>query len=105
MNCSIKASSFKIYKNGKVKKQKLFKRKIFPRYSDPGKIKAYLAAGLPVVITNVPKIAEVIERAKCGIAIPDEKEALVNAVSGLLANEEMLKQYRKNAINFIGNYT
>ena len=34
----------------------------FTRYADPGKLKAYLAAGLPIVLTDVPPNARELER-------------------------------------------
>jgi len=77
----------------------------YTRYADPGKIKAYLAAGLPVVVTNVPKIAEVIDKAGCGIAIQDKKETLVDSIYKLLSDEDLLRKYRLNTVNFIKNYT
>lgn len=41
----------------------------FTFYADPGKPKVYLAAGLPVVITRIPAVADVIEHSGAGIAI------------------------------------
>lgn len=43
-------------------------------YSDPLKVKEYLAAGLPVIITDVPEIAQRIKREKAGVVISDESE-------------------------------
>lgn len=69
----------------------------YVRYSDPGKVKAYLTAGLPVIITKVPAIAFEIEKRKCGIAIDYDKRQLVSAVVKLLINKTTLMNYRKNA--------
>lgn len=69
----------------------------YVRYTDPGKVKAYLAVGLPVIITRVPAIALEIERRKCGVAIDYDKYQLTSAVVKLLSNEKILINYRKNA--------
>jgi len=38
----------------------------FTFYADPGKIKAYLGCGLPIVLTDVPPIAKTLERERVG---------------------------------------
>lgn len=72
----------------------------FVRYTDPGKVKTYLSAGLPVVITKVPHIAFELEESKCGLAIKFDKDEFVEAVRKLLINPEVLAVYRKNAREF-----
>ena len=72
----------------------------YTRYTDPGKPKAYLASGLPVIITDIVQVAREISQAKCGIAIGFNQRELVEAVVNLLMDEEKLKLYRKNAIEF-----
>lgn len=67
-------------------------------YSDVGKPKAYLAAGLPVIITRVPEIADIIEQVKAGIVINYSKEDLVQALRYLLTDDKMYRSLRTNAI-------
>jgi len=69
-------------------------------YTDPGKVKAYLAAGLPVIITDVPQIARQIQEHKCGTVVKYEKNELVKAILSLLKDENLNEKYRKNAIEF-----
>ncbi|MEK7572825.1 MAG: glycosyltransferase [Patescibacteria group bacterium] len=69
----------------------------YVRYTDPGKVKAYLTVGLPVIITRVPAIALEIEKRKCGVAIDYDKHQLAKAVVKILSNETTLTDYRKNA--------
>lgn len=68
----------------------------YTRYTDPGKPKEYLAAGLPVIITKVPAFAEVIEKRKAGKAIRYDKSELAAAVVDLL-NHKDIATYQKNA--------
>lgn len=74
--------------------------KSFTRYTDPGKPKAYLASGLPVIITDIVQVAEEIEKAKCGFAVSFEKDEFVKSIITLLIDETKLKLYRKNAVEF-----
>ena len=76
----------------------------YVRYTDPGKVKAYLTASLPLIITRVPAIALEIERRKCGIAINYNKHQLASAVVKLLSNKTTLMNYRKNAYNMGKEY-
>ena len=72
----------------------------FSYYADPIKIKEYLASGLPVILTDVPYNAREIEKRKCGIVVDYQKEKIADAVIKLLNNEEKLKEYRTNAIEY-----
>lgn len=78
--------------------------KNYTRYTDPGKPKAYLASGLPVVITDIIPVAKEIERAECGVAIRFNKGEFIRAVVNLLDDEKKLKRYRENAIKFAQNF-
>ncbi len=69
-------------------------------YADPGKIKDYLCAGLPIILTDVPHNARDIENDKCGRIIDSDPESIANAVVNLMSNEEMLLEYRQNAVNY-----
>lgn len=67
-------------------------------YSDVGKPKAYLAAGMPVIITRVPEIADIIESARAGLVIDYQKKSLVCALEKLLTDDRMYRLFRSNAI-------
>ena len=69
----------------------------FTQYTDPGKPKAYLAAGLPVVMTGVPEVGEVIERAGAGKVIPYDAQALADALARYLTDETMLAEAKRRA--------
>jgi len=67
----------------------------YSQFTDPGKPKVYLACGLPIVIGNVPEIAEVIEENKAGKSINFDKDELRNAIDIIIQNH---KTFRANAI-------
>ncbi len=77
-----------------------YPKNTFTYYTDPGKVKSYLAAGVPVVITKVPLISYDIEKRKCGIIVDYDENSLAARIIEFLSDEEKLKEYRKNALEF-----
>ncbi|MBI1870776.1 MAG: glycosyltransferase [Chlamydiae bacterium] len=76
----------------------------FSYYADPGKLKNYLAAGLPVLMTDVPSIAQEMVRNHCGMIVSLNSPDIAQAVIHLLKSDETLKGYRRNAIQFASQY-
>lgn len=76
----------------------------FTYFTDPGKPKLYLGCGLPVVITDVPLIAKVIQREKAGKIVKYSSEDAANVLIKLLTNEKLYKDYRENAIKLSKHY-
>lgn len=60
-------------------------------YSDPLKVKEYLAAGLPVIITRVPEIADIIEQEKAGVVI-ESPDQFALAISQVVARRATISQ-------------
>lgn len=71
----------------------------YAKWADPGKVKTYLAAGIPVLVTDVPWNAKEIEEKKCGIIISDKGSDLVKKLMFLL-KPGINKQFRKNALKY-----
>lgn len=69
----------------------------FTYNADPGKIKNYLSAGLPVILTDVPPIAKDLESKKCGMISAYQVNDFANKVIDLLFHKNKLKQYSLNA--------
>jgi len=69
----------------------------FSYYSDPGKIKHYLSVGLPIVMTDMPYVASIIRKNKCGLiacyGIPD----IVDKITDLINDSTSLKIFRENS--------
>lgn len=76
----------------------------FTYYTDPGKIKDYLGAGLPVILTDVPHNAFEIEKAGCGKVIEAKEEEVAEAVIQMMKSEKRLRKYRRNALRFAKNF-
>lgn len=67
-------------------------------YGDPGRVKEYLALGMPVVITNIPEISATIREERAGIVIEYDKHDLVSATEMLLSDSNLLRQMSINAL-------
>lgn len=76
----------------------------FTYYTDPGKVKNYLGAAVPVLITDVPYIARVIEKAQCGIIVSYDKDIVAKKLIEFLTDLEKMKAYRKNSVEFAKKY-
>jgi glycosyltransferase involved in cell wall biosynthesis len=74
----------------------------FSQFADPGKLKAYLSVGLPILLTNVPPNALELEReAGAEIIAPDAKhlaeriEALLDDPSTWVSRHRAAQQYAR----------
>lgn len=69
----------------------------FTYFADPGKIKSYLAGGLPVLLTDVPHNAHEIMRDGCGTVIEMNEAKIAEAVVRGLKDKIALEKMRQNA--------
>ncbi len=73
-------------------------------FTDPGKPKLYLGCALPVVITDVPAIARVIQAKKAGFVMDYSVQSCATILIRLLTNEKLYAQYRRNAMELAKSY-
>ena len=69
-------------------------------YGDATKIRAYLAAGLPVVTTFVPPLGKEVEKIGAAILVKDSKKELAEAVIRILSDKKLYLKMKKKAIEF-----
>lgn len=69
----------------------------FTRFADPGKIRAYLACGLPVVLTDVAPIATLVQRRGAGRIIEYDADAAAVAIGDYLSDRRTLERARAAA--------
>jgi glycosyltransferase involved in cell wall biosynthesis len=70
------------------------------KYADPGKVKTYLACGVPVLLTDVPWNAKEIEKTGCGKIIEENVGSIVS--SFLELHQGVINdKYRKQALSYI----
>ena len=71
-------------------------------YADPTKPKEYLACGVPVVITRVLWVAEVIHDRPMGVAVEYDAASIAQGCRRLLEDDAFWKQCRDNALAYAG---
>jgi glycosyltransferase involved in cell wall biosynthesis len=72
----------------------------FTRFADPGKLKAYLAAGLPIVLTDVPPNARELASEGGAEVVADEPAGVAAAISRALASAEQWQARRESALAY-----
>jgi glycosyltransferase involved in cell wall biosynthesis len=72
----------------------------FSRSADPGKLKAYLGAGLPIILTDVPPNARELAARGGGEIVAGRPDALAAAIERLLADEDEWHRRHEAALNF-----
>lgn len=72
----------------------------FTYFADPTKIKTYLAAGLPVILTDVPYNAGELEKKSCAMVIPYDEDAVFRVVSRLFSDRKKLEAMRRAALTY-----
>jgi glycosyltransferase involved in cell wall biosynthesis len=55
-------------------------------YTDPGKVKAYIEMGLPVIMSDVSAVSPYIKKFKAGEVITQDKNAIQNAITKIKNN-------------------
>nr|MDQ4040476.1 glycosyltransferase [Actinomycetota bacterium] len=76
----------------------------FTRYADPSKLKAYLAAGLPIVTTGVPPNARDLGEGGAAVVVDDDPEAFAAALERLATDGERWRRMRGAALEEAGRY-
>jgi len=70
-------------------------------YTEPGKVKRYLACGVPVIMTNISPIAKDIEKNKCGIICPYSVQSFSEKVISFFKKRNTIALYRRNALKYV----
>jgi glycosyltransferase involved in cell wall biosynthesis len=73
-------------------------------YADPGKLKAYLAAGLPIVLTDVPPNARELEREAGATVVEPDAAALAAAIAAVLDDAARWRERRVAALAYVRRF-
>ncbi len=77
----------------------------FTQYTEPGKVKVYLACGVPVIITKVPEIAAEIDKRGAGWVIDYDITELADGVMRLCTDDGFYRSARAAATTFASEYS
>lgn len=72
----------------------------FTRFADPGKLKSYLAAGLPIVVSDVPPNAHELEAVGVALLSKSNPDALAAVIERLLADRELWLATHRRALDY-----
>jgi glycosyltransferase involved in cell wall biosynthesis len=72
----------------------------FTRYADPSKLKAYLAAGLPILLTSVPPNADELAAHAGAEIVRDDPASLAEAIEHALADPDAWQRRRAAALAY-----
>lgn len=72
----------------------------FTRFADPGKLKDYLGAGLPILLTDVPPNAAELALHGGAEIVRHDAVAIADAIQKLFENEVEWKKRRLNALKY-----
>lgn len=70
----------------------------FVYFGDPGKIKPYLASGLPIIMNDFAFNARTLEKAGCAVIVDNTASSIASAIITLLSNEQTLQYRREQAV-------
>jgi glycosyltransferase involved in cell wall biosynthesis len=70
----------------------------FTRYADPSKLKSYLAAGLPILLTDVPPNAMELEQQGGAEVVADDAIAFAEAIERALVDPDDWRRRRRDAL-------
>jgi glycosyltransferase involved in cell wall biosynthesis len=76
----------------------------FTAYADPGKLKAYLAAGLPVLLTDVPPNAQALARDAGAELVDYDAKAIATAIANGLSSPERWRERRGAALTYVTQF-
>jgi glycosyltransferase involved in cell wall biosynthesis len=76
----------------------------FTRWADPAKLKSYLAAGLPIVLTDVPPNAKALQQAGAAVIAPFRPEAFADAIQTVLSDELAWRRRREASLALAKEY-
>ena len=72
----------------------------FTRFADPSKVRAYMAAGLPVVMTDVPPNAEELAAEGGAELVPYTSEGLADGIARALDSPDEWRRRRASALAY-----
>lgn len=74
-------------------------------YGDAGKIRAYAAAGVPIITTNVPPLGKEVKEKGAALIVKDNPADFAKAIIKIFSDRNLYLRLRKGTISFARNNT
>jgi len=66
-------------------------------YALPNKLFEYIMAEVPVIVSNLPQMKEIVEKFNVGFSVdPDNRDELISALKNLKSDEMLYKKFKQN---------
>ena len=76
----------------------------FSRFADPGKLKAYLGAGLPIVLTDVPPNADELSRLGGAVIVRPQPGAFADEIQTMLLDHALWQRRHQAALEYANRF-
>ncbi len=74
-------------------------------YGDAGKIRAYAAAGVPIITTDVPPLGKEVKERGAALIVKDNASDFAKAIIRVFSDRDLYLKLRKGTISFARNNT
>lgn len=79
--------------------------KHYASYMSPLKLFEYMASGRPIIASNLPTVAEVLNSTNAVLVKPGDSEALAQGISEILTNPELAERLSRQALQDAQEYS
>ncbi len=81
------------------------KEKISAYYTSPMKLYEYMASGRPIVASSIPSIREIVDEHSAYLVIPDDPQALAQAIQEVVSNSSKYEALAQKAYSKVLDHT
>jgi glycosyltransferase involved in cell wall biosynthesis len=73
-------------------------------FASPLKLFDYMAAGVPIIATDIGEIGRILKKSKAGFAIKWNAEEFVKAAESLLTDHDLWLEFHKNGLQYVEQF-
>ena len=73
----------------------------FMKYTEPAKVKHYLSFGVPAIISDVPKIAQELNKKRVSFAVNNSRAKITEVIKKFFIDKQLQKEYKENIKEFV----
>jgi len=82
----------------------VFKARRFNEYACHLKIREYMAAGLPVIVSKIGEGEQIIEASGAGELVDNSPESIASAAIKMLIDQNLRKKFSENSVRYAANF-
>ncbi len=82
----------------------IFKDRKFNKYACHLKIREYMAAGLPVIVSKIGEGEQVIKESEAGALVDNSPESVASAAIKILTDQDLRKKFSENSVRYAANF-